>query len=147
MTVTDRTMRILCAIIAKAMIEIVLLAGIASYAAWENFHPLVRGSLDLVGVDQISGWAADPGSGEDPVEVQLFIDGRFHAAQRAANSRPDLVVAGATSTSAHGFSFDLRTASLSRGRHTLNVFVVRKGLNGQLVLIPLSDDERSFFLP
>ncbi|MFZ4795698.1 MAG: hypothetical protein ACOYLN_16370, partial [Blastocatellia bacterium] len=64
MTVTDRTMRILCAIIAKAMIEIVLFAGIASYVAWENFHPLVRGSLDLVGVDQISGWAADPGSGE-----------------------------------------------------------------------------------
>ncbi len=147
MTVTDRTMRILCAIIAKAMIEIVLFAGIASYVAWENFHPLVRGSLDLVGVDQISGWAADPGSGEDPVEVQIFIDGRFHAAQTAVNPRPDLVVAGATSTSAHGFSFDLRTARLPRGLHTLNVFVVRKGLNGHLVLIPLSDDERSFFLP
>ncbi|MFZ4794132.1 MAG: hypothetical protein ACOYLN_08365, partial [Blastocatellia bacterium] len=78
---------------------------------------------------------------------QDLVDGRFHAAQTAVNPRPDLVVAGATSTSAHGFSFDLRTARLSPGRHTLNVFVVRKGLNGHLVLIPLSDDERSFFLP
>jgi hypothetical protein len=80
------------------------------------------------GVDQISGWAADPGSGEDPVEVQVFIDGRFHAAQRPVNPRPDLDRCRC--------DLDIRARvqlrspelpRLSRGRHTINVFVVRKG--------------------
>lgn len=145
MTLSKKTTRILYAIIAKAIIEIVLFAGIASYSAWANFHPSVRGALDLVGGVQISGWAADPGSGEHPVEVQLFIDGRFCASQTAASPRPDLVTAGATTTSGHGFSFDLRSVPLSRGHHIAEVFVLRNGLNGNLVLIPLSNDKRSFF--
>jgi hypothetical protein len=70
-------MRILCAIIAKAMIEIALLARDRQLCSVGKFPPSRQGAaLDLVGVDQISGWAADPESGEDPVEVQLFIDGR-----------------------------------------------------------------------
>ncbi|MFN9742883.1 MAG: hypothetical protein ACK562_12350 [Acidobacteriota bacterium] len=140
----DRSTRLFLAVAGKFPLEILLLAAVASYAAWSNFHPLVRGAIDLALPERVAGWAFDPEQPRTPLEVQLFIDGQFRATQRADQPRPDLVAAGATPGPDHGFNFPIPPAALSAGRHTVEVFVLRPALNGYRTLVPLSNEPKSF---
>lgn len=137
--------RMLPVLLVKAIIEIGLLAGIASYAGCQIFHPGVRGTLDLVEAERVAGWAYDPATPNDQVEVQLFIDGRFEGAQTASMHRPDLVRAGATPSPDHGFEFRLAPIANGTTRRQASVLVLREGPAGIRVLIPLTPREKSFF--
>jgi hypothetical protein len=67
----------------------------------------------------VAGWAIDPNSPDDALEVQLFIDEKLVASKLADEERTDLVRAGVTPTKNHGFNFDHRAglrASAGRGR-------------------------------
>lgn len=140
----DRTTRLLLAITGKFAVEILLLAAVASYAAWTNFHPLVRGSIDLAGPERVAGWAFDPAAPLETIEVELFIDGRFFASQRADRPRPDLLEAGASPDPDRGFSFPIPADAHGVGTHTVEVFALRPALNGNRTLIPLSREVKSF---
>ena len=142
----DRSTRLFLAVAVKFTLEILLLAAVASYAAWSNFHPLVRGAIDLTLPERVTGWTFDPESPLEALEVQLFIDGRFYAAQRADQPRPDLVAAGAASDPHHGFSFTIAPATLPAGRHRVEVFVLRPALTNHQTLIPLANEPKSFFV-
>ena len=137
---------LLYAVLAKTFLEIALLCVAASVATFASFHPGVRGAIDVVDGGQVAGWAYDPDTPLTPVEVQLFIDGRFYAAQTADRPRPDLVRAGATVKPTHGFEFPLSSFLPARGRHTVEVFVRRMALGGHQTLIPLTNREKSFWL-
>ncbi|MFM8394230.1 MAG: hypothetical protein ACKOB4_09950 [Acidobacteriota bacterium] len=142
----DRSTRLLLAIAGKLTLEMLLLAAVASYAAWSNFHPLLRGAVDLTTPERVSGWAFDPESPLEPLEVQLFIDGQFYAALRADQPRPDLVQAGAAPDPHHGFSFTIAPATRRPGRHRVEVFVLRAALTNYQTLIPLANEPKSFFV-
>jgi len=71
----------------------------------ELFHPNHRGNLDGVADGHVVGWCARNDS-EDPVEVQLLVDGVVVASGKADVFRQDLLKAG-IGNGKHGFRFDI----------------------------------------
>lgn len=77
-------------VIVLALLGVLVLPAGAAAAAGD---PL--GSLDEVSVRdrggwQIEGWAGDPDAGSAPVEVHLYVDGRFATKVTTGGSRPDV---------------------------------------------------------
>ena len=140
----QRSVGMLYLIIAKSMIELLLLAGIASYVGWFTFHPLIHGVIDTASAEEVTGWAFNPETPLASVEVQLFLDGRFFASRVADQARPDLVSAGVTNRPDHGYRFPIPPAALTPGRHTAEVFVLQPALSGYRTLVPLTKTPRSF---
>jgi hypothetical protein len=136
--------RLLRAVVIKSFIELLLVCAVATMAAFSNFSPLLRGSIDVTDQRQISGWVHDPLSPAEAIEVLLFIDGQFVATKRADSRRDDLVTAGATTQPHHGFNFGLDSMPLAEGSHTAQVFAVRHPPGSHKVLIPISKSPRIF---
>lgn len=136
--------KLLRAVLAKSFVEIALVCVAATLAAFSNFSPLLRGAIDVADQTRIAGWAHDPRAPEEPLEVQLFIDGRFIATRRADERRDDLVQAGATSQPQHGFSFPLTEHNLPPGVHTAQVYAVRDASAEHKVLLPLARGQATF---
>lgn len=136
--------RLLKAVSIKMLIEIIFVCIVVSLAASRTFHPFLRGALDMVNSARVAGWASDPTSLDEPLEVQLFVDGAFVAATRAVEVRHDLVAAGATTGPEHGFSFALKAANLAPGLHFAQVYAVRPSIGSSLTLIPISKQPVKF---
>lgn len=130
--------RLLKAVSIKTLIEIIFVCVVVSFAASRTFHPFLRGALDMVNSARVAGWACDRTVLDEPLEVQLFVDGAFVAATRAVEVRNDLVAAGATAGPEHGFSFALKAANLAPGVHYAQVYAVRPSIGSALTLIPIS---------
>jgi SpoIID/LytB domain protein len=64
---------------------------------------------------RVAGWALD-GDGTQPIDVHLYVDGRFATSVTASDDRPDIGAAFPASGSAHGFRASL---DLAGGRHTV----------------------------
>jgi hypothetical protein len=60
-----------------------------------------------------------------PVEVQLYVDGRFVGATTANLPRPDVLRAGRAADELHGFSFQPPT--LPPGEHEARVYALHTG--------------------
>lgn len=130
--------RLLTAVSLKAFVEIVFICVIVSYAALSNFHPSLRGAIDIADTQRVTGWVFDPSAPDTSVEVQLFVDGEFVAVRRADEVRVDLVSAGAAPGPNHGFSFSLNLMRPEPGRHHVQVFAVRDALGRARVLLPVA---------
>jgi hypothetical protein len=136
--------RLLHAVIAKSVVEISFVCLIATLAAFSNFSPMLRGHIDVADQTRITGWVHDPLAPETVIQVQLFIDGKFVASRAADEPREDLVAAGATSKPNHGFTFSLKALSLTRGKHTAQVYALRETSGANKALIPISRSPRTF---
>lgn len=78
--------------------------------------PLLDGGVDGLRDDAVEGWAFDPRSPSEPVEVVLMIDGQERARSRADRPRPD-IAALALAPMACGFRLELAEfMSLSEDR-------------------------------
>ncbi|MBI1764803.1 MAG: hypothetical protein HYR56_25615 [Acidobacteria bacterium] len=130
--------KLLRAVIAKAFLEILFICVIATLAAFKNYSPLLRGAIDAADQTRISGWAHDPLTPDQSLDVQLFIDDQFIATQRAHQRRDDLVRAGATTLPNHGFRFELTSVKLAEGRHAAQVYAVRMAAGVNKMLLPLA---------
>jgi hypothetical protein len=130
--------KLLRAILAKSFLELLFVCGVATFAAFSNYSPLLRGAIDIADQTQVAGWAHDPLAPAVALDVQLFIDGQFTATQLADGLREDLVKAGATKQPHHGFRFDLKQLSLANGSHTAQVYALRKAAGMNKMLLPLS---------
>lgn len=139
--------KLLHAIAVKAILEILLIALAATLATRANFHPGIRGAIDIADPTRVAGWASDPADPAEPLEVHLYVDGRFHAATLASRIRPDLVRAGATTNPARGFEFSLSPTSFPPGRHLIEVFARRPALDRHQTLIPLSEHSLTIVTP
>jgi hypothetical protein len=129
--------RLLNGVAAKLCVDLIVVCVIVSLTAFSQSSPLVRGRVDVVDAERVAGWAYDPRSPDEGIEVQLFIDGRFALARVANEYRPDLTDARVAKGPNHGFSFDLGPLRLPGGSHRMEVFVVRQGIAGSKVLRPL----------
>ena len=136
--------RLLRAVIAKSCVEIVFVCAIATIAAFSNFSPLLRGTIDVADQTQVSGWVHDPLRPDEVIEVQLFINGYCAASRRADERRDDLVRAGATTKPHHGFTFRMDSLNLADGNYTVQVYAVRKTLSANKALIPITKTARTF---
>jgi GH25 family lysozyme M1 (1,4-beta-N-acetylmuramidase) len=73
-----------------------------------------------------SGWAIDPNT-TAPIQVNLYVDGKWTAATTAGVDRPDVGLAYPTSGALHGFSASLTVAA---GPHTVCAYAINTGLGG-----------------
>jgi len=140
----SKTSRLLRAVIAKSFVEIALVCVVASLAAFSTFNPQLRGAIDIADRTRIAGWVHDPQSPDQSIEVQLFIDGKFVATERADESRDDLIQTGATARPNHGFSISIESVNLPDGEHQAQVYAVRDAAGANKILLPITTAPRIF---
>jgi hypothetical protein len=80
------------------------------------------GYLDQAGPTGGFGWAYDPDAGPDSINVHIYVDGAFHSAVTASQSRPDLVSNGVTPNAEHGYTFTL--TGLAPGQHEVQAYAI-----------------------
>ncbi|MGH9935158.1 MAG: hypothetical protein ACREAM_02875 [Blastocatellia bacterium] len=140
--------RLLKAVVAKSFIEIILVCIVATLAAVSTFSPQMRGAIDVANQTRVAGWVYDPRAPEEPLEVQLFIDGKLAATKLADETRVDLIRSGAASEPNHGFNFDLTSINfapgLAPGRHTAQVYALRLAAGENKILLPIAEQPSVF---
>lgn len=115
--------RLVNLLIGKSIAETLLVGTIAVVAYLNAFPPAFHGWGEaVVESREIAGWAVN--SAGTPVEVQLFVDGRFAGTQTAQLKRPDVVAAGWSTTELCGYSFAL--PSLPAGTHEARVYALHE---------------------
>lgn len=127
-------------LIAKSIIEALFLGVVAVGFYYTAFSPHFRGWSDVADARVISGWAVDEAVPGSPVEVQVYIDGRFAGNGLANLPRPDVLRAGRSATELCGFQ--LVTPPLAAGEHEARVYAVHPSDGGsrrtlQLIGVPL----------
>lgn len=129
-------------LIAKSILETILVGAIAVGVFMNAFPPTFRGWGEAVRETQtIAGWAINDADPWQRVEVQLFVDGKFHETQVANQSRPDVMAAGWAKDEWHGYVFN--AAGLAAGRHEARVYALhRSGEGGRYTLQMLGDPIR-----
>jgi hypothetical protein len=128
-------------LIVKSTIEILFVGSLATGFYLTAFNPYFRGALDVADAQHVAGWALNESAIQSPVEVQLYIDGRFAGDGRADVARPDVKAAGRAEDERHGFVFD--TPPLPAGEHEARVYAVHASGEGvrrtlQLIGKPLA---------
>ena len=126
-------------LIGKALIELLLVAGIAVGFYVTSFPPTFHGWGEAVTQTRsISGWAVNDANPWERVEVQLFIDGGFVSSQKATQPRLDVMQAGWSKDEWHGYKFEL--ANLSAGRREARVYAVHGSGGGERFTLQLLGD-------
>lgn len=123
-----RLARLINFLIAKSVLEALIVGALAVGFYLTAFAPSLRGELDEASARRIAGWAVDRARPHEPVEVQLYIDGRFVASRLADSPRPDVLAAGYVEDELHGYSFD--TPALGPGEHVARVYAVHESDGG-----------------
>lgn len=85
-----------------------------------NFEGVSYGA----GALHVGGWAVDPDS-TDPIDVHVYVDGRFHGLGRADVARPDVDAAFGGVGPNHGYSLPL--APPTPGNHSVCVYAINVG--------------------
>lgn len=134
--------RIVNGVLLKTFVEIVVVCALVGFAAYRNLHPTVRGAVDVASADRIAGWAFDPDSAGERLEVHLYIDDVFVATQTANLERTDLTAQRAANDPNHGFSFS--SLGMSKGDHSAQVYAVRNSFRGERLLLPLASQPVRF---
>lgn len=112
-------------LIAKSILEALLVGALAVGFYLSTFNPFFRGALDEATAEHVYGWAVDEASPAHRVEVQLYVDGRFAGTTTANLPRPDVLAAGRAADESHGFEF--KTPALNPGEHEARVYAVFAG--------------------
>jgi hypothetical protein len=130
--------RLLKAIVAKFLIEIILVCAVATFSAFSTFNPRLRGDIDVANQRRVVGWVLAPEAPDVVVEVQLFIGEKLVASQLANKRRDDLVRSGLASNPNHGFNFELNQLNLAPGRYTGQVYALRQAPGSNKILSPVA---------
>jgi hypothetical protein len=117
-------------LIVKSIIEALFVGALAVGFYLTAFIPYLRGSLDEATPQAVRGWTVNEAEQQQRVEVQLYIDGRFVASQRAEQSRPDVRDAGRATDEWHGYYF--QTPPLEAGEHEARIYAVHRMSGDQL---------------
>ena len=123
--------RVTTLVIAKGALDLLFVSALAVGFSYFAFHPHFRGSLDHADARSVRGWVVDRARPERPVEVQLYVDGRFVAAALADRPRPDVHARGYAPDERHGFVFDLGDSLQGGGEHEARVYAVHSSDDGE----------------
>lgn len=116
-------------LIAKSILDVLLLGALSLVFYYSAFSPFIRGSLDDAGPEWIRGWVLDLSNRDEQVAVQLFIDGRFIESRISDFPHPQIVAMGLAKDDKHGFLFF--TPPLDVGRHEARVYAVQASKDGE----------------
>lgn len=136
----DARARLTQLLIAKSVIEALFVGVVAVVFYYTAFSPHFRGWSDVADARRIAGWAVNEAAPHEPVEVQVYIDGRFAGDVLANLARPDVLAAGRSTTDSCGFQLDM--PPLAAGEHEARAFAVHASDNGarrtlQLIGVPI----------
>lgn len=123
-----RRARLAQLLIAKSIIEALFVGVVAVGFYYISFSPHFRGWSDAADAKVVSGWAVNEAAPGSPVEVQVYIDGRFAGDAMANRPRPDVLKAGRSTTELCGFQ--LETPPLAAGEHEARVYAVHPSAEG-----------------
>src|SRR5262249_1563261 len=130
--------RLLKAIVAKSVIEIILVCVVATFTAFSSFSPRLRGDIDVANQRRVAGWVLAPEAPDVAIEVQLFVGEKLLASQLANEQRNNLVRYGLSPNPYHGFYFDLNRFNLAPGRYTVQVYALREAQGSNKILSPVA---------
>ena len=130
-------------LIAKSIIETILVGAIALAVYMNAFPPTFHGWGEAVAASQsIAGWVVNDADPWQRVEVQLFIDGKLVGTQVAHFSRPDVLADGWSKDEWHGYNFVV--PGLPAGVHEARVYALHQSRNGGRYTLQLSGDPIRF---
>ena len=139
----EETLQLVNALIAKSILDTILVGAIAVAVYMNAFPPSFRGWGEaVVEAQTIAGWVVNASEPWQRVEVELFIDGQRVATQVAQHSRPDVSAAGWAKDEWHGYI--LRRAGLSPGMHEARVYALHSSRNGSRYTLQLLGDPIRF---
>ena len=131
--------RLVNALIAKSILETVLVGTIAVVVHLQAFPPTFHGWGEAVVASQaVAGWAVNDASPWERIEVQLFVDDKLVGTQVAHLSRPDVRAAGWSKDEWHGYSFAV--FGLGVGRHEAKVYAMHSSRNGSRYTLQILGD-------
>ena len=116
-------------LIAKSILDVLVLGAFSLGYYYSAFSPYVRGSLDEAGPGWIRGWVLDLSNRDAQVEVQLYVDGRFIDSRVSDFPHPQIVSLGLARDEKHGFLFF--TPPLDPGQHEARVYAVHASSDGE----------------
>jgi hypothetical protein len=116
-------------LIAKSILDVLLLGGLSLGYYYSAFSPHLRGALEEAGPEWIRGWVLDLSNRDRQVEVQLYIDDRFIESRLSDFPHPEIVSLGLARDDKHGFLFF--TPPLDVGRHEARVYAVHASSDGE----------------
>ncbi|MCA1618471.1 MAG: hypothetical protein LC795_03980 [Acidobacteria bacterium] len=122
--------RIAKLIAAKLALDLLFVAAFALYTHAVTFSRRFDGALEHADGRGARGWVEDLERPGEPVEVQLFENGRFVASVVADEPRPDDGRAGAPSGAGARRGFSFKFVRPLYGEHELRVYGVRAGRGG-----------------
>ncbi len=128
-------------LIAKSMVEALLVAALAVGFYLTAFPPYFRGSAEAT-AHGIAGWVINQHAPWERVEVQLFVDDLFVASSKAELPRPDVLAAGFGRDEWHGYDFPL--PPLPAGEHVARVYAVSTSGRGARKTLQLVGDAVRF---
>lgn len=134
--------RLLHYLIIKSVADVLFIGLIAVGFYYTAFNPNFQGALDDAGPEWIRGWVVDQSAKGKPVEVQLFIDGKFADSRLADYPRPEIVAAGVADREQHGFLF--YTPPLPEGEHEARVYAMHASNGGRLRTMQIIGVPRRF---
>lgn len=135
--------RLVNLLIGKSIAETVLVGAIAVGVFLNAFPPVFHGWGEaVVESKEIAGWAVNDADPWTPVEVQLFVDGKFDRAQTAHLWRPDVVAAGWSKNELCGYRFAL--PSLPAGTHEARVYALHESGGASRYTLQLLGDPIKF---
>jgi hypothetical protein len=120
--------RLVKLVAAKLTLDLLFVCGLALYTHAVNFERRFDGRLEQADGLRASGWVVDLEEPGAPVEVQLFLNGRFAAAAVAVEPAPG----GAPGEpDVHGRrAFVFRFGGPRYGQFEARVYAVREGRGG-----------------
>jgi hypothetical protein len=115
-------------VVLKLALDLLFVSALAVYFQAAQFHPFFSGSLDYADGTVVRGWVVDRARPDSPVEVQLYVDGKFAADGLADQPRPDVSAKGYARDERHGYVFNFDTPL--RGPHEARVYAVYTSRGG-----------------
>jgi hypothetical protein len=115
-------------IAAKLALDLLFVGAFALYTHAFTFGRGFDGALEHADGRGARGWVVDLERPGEPVEVQLFLNGKFAAATVAEELRSDTDAGSAHSAGRRGFTF--RFERDRYGEHEVRVYAVREGRGG-----------------
>ncbi len=134
-------MKLVHALIAKSIVETILIGVLAINFYLSAFPPAFKGWGE-VQPQAIYGWAVNQSNSSERVAVQLFIDGQFFGITSADLPRPDVMQAGWSEDEFHGYAFAVN--SINPGVHTARIYALHTSGNGMRATLQLLGDPLVF---
>lgn len=118
---------------AKLALDLLFVGGFALYTHAVTFGRDFDGALEHADGRGARGWVVDLERPGEPVEIQLFENGRFVASTVAEEFRTDTDRSTAHGAGRRGFTFKFERDLY--GEHTVRVYAVRTGRGGERRLL------------